>query len=151
MIFGKHINRSYWRFLLLLLSGLAALVVVDYLQLEIPELYQMVINGINTGSVTLDGTVHEFNLTFLVNKICMPMLGIILLIVLLLLAGFGFFVGEFVAQAGQWVIFPGSPHVYNAGNIGCGMVVDRDNILLLDTIFTLLFHENGFSRKQFSN
>ena len=82
MIFGKHINRYYLRFLLLLLSGLAALVVVDYLQLEIPELYQMVINGINTGSVTLDGTVHEFNLAFLVNKICMPMLGIILLIVL---------------------------------------------------------------------
>ena len=82
MIFGKHINRYYLRFLLLLLSGLVALVVVDYLQLEIPELYQMVINGINTGSVTLDGTVHEFNLAFLVNKICMPMLGIILLIVL---------------------------------------------------------------------
>lgn len=58
--------------------------------------------------------------------------GITLLIVLLLLAGLGFFVAEFVMEAGGWVIFPGSPHVYNAGNIGCGVVVDRDNILLLD-------------------
>ena len=82
MIFGKHINRYYWRFLLLILGGLLALVVVDYLQLEIPELYQMVINGINTGSVTMNGVVHTFDLAFLVNKICMPMLVIILLIVL---------------------------------------------------------------------
>ena len=81
MIFGKHINRYYLRFLPLLLGGLIALVVVDYLQLEIPELYQLVINGINTGLVEIDGTVQVFDLHFLVQKICMPMLGIILLIV----------------------------------------------------------------------
>ena len=81
MIFGKHINRYYVRFLALILGGLLALVAVDYLQLEIPELYQMVINGINDGSVVLDGTVYTFDLSFLVSKICMPMLIIILLIV----------------------------------------------------------------------
>ena len=81
MIFGKHINRYYLRFFPLILGGLIALVVVDYLQLEIPELYRMVINGINTGSVTLKDTVYTFDLAFLVKKICMPMLGIILLIV----------------------------------------------------------------------
>ena len=81
MIFGKHINRYYLRFLPLLLAGLFALIVVDYLQLEIPELYQMVINGINTGTVTVDGTLHTFDLHFLVNRICMPMLVIILMIV----------------------------------------------------------------------
>ena len=81
MIFGKHINRYYLRFLPLILGGLFALVVVDYLQLEIPELYQMVINGINTGSVTMKDVVYTFDMSFLVNKICMPMLGIILLIV----------------------------------------------------------------------
>ena len=41
MIFGKHINRYYLRFALLLIMGLAALVVVDYLQLIIRNLYQM--------------------------------------------------------------------------------------------------------------
>ena len=78
MIFGKHINRYYLRFAHLLILGLAALVVVDYLQLIIPNLYQMVINGINTGFV--DGV--PFDVTFLVEKICLPLVGIILLIVL---------------------------------------------------------------------
>ena len=78
MIFGKHINRYYLRFAHLLIMGLAALVVVDYLQLIIPNLYQMVINGINTGFV--DGV--PFDVTFLVEKICLPLVGIILLIVL---------------------------------------------------------------------
>ena len=32
---------------------LAALILVDYLQLIIPSLYQMVINGINTGKTTV--------------------------------------------------------------------------------------------------
>ncbi len=81
MIFGKHINRYYLRFLLMLLGGLIALVVVDYLQLEIPELYQMVINGINTGFVETDGIRQAFDLNFLVSRICMPMLVIILLII----------------------------------------------------------------------
>ena len=78
MIFGKHINRYYLRFAHLIVLGLASLVVVDYLQLVIPSLYQMVINGINTGFV--DGV--SFDVTFLVERICMPMVGIILLIVL---------------------------------------------------------------------
>jgi len=82
MIFSKHINRYYLRFLPLLLGGLGALILVDYLQLEIPELYMMVINGINTGSVEIGGAVCAFDLRFLVERICMPMLGIILLIVL---------------------------------------------------------------------
>ena len=78
MIFGKHINRYYLRFLPLIVLGLAALILVDYLQLLIPNLYQMVINGINTGFV--DGVA--FDVSFLVEHICMPMVGIILLIVL---------------------------------------------------------------------
>ncbi|MBQ8769012.1 MAG: ABC transporter ATP-binding protein [Oscillospiraceae bacterium] len=78
MIFGKHINRYYLKHIVAILFGLLSLVVVDYLQLEIPRLYQMVINGINEGHV--DGV--PFNLTFLVDKICMPMAGIILMIVL---------------------------------------------------------------------
>ncbi len=58
--------------------------------------------------------------------------GIALLLVLLLLVGFGLFVFEYVTQANSWVVFDGSPHVYNGGNIGCGIVVDRDGVPLLD-------------------
>ena len=57
--------------------------------------------------------------------------GITVLIALLLIAGFGFFVYEYTTQAGEWVTFPGSPHVYTGGNIGCGEVVDKDGVPLL--------------------
>lgn len=50
----------------------------------------------------------------------------------LLLAGLSFFVAEYVSQAEKWVVFPGSPHVYDGGNIGTGTVTDRDGTLLLD-------------------
>ena len=78
MIFGKHINRYYLKHAVAIILGLLSLVVVDYLQLEIPRLYQMVINGINQGYV--DGV--PFTVTVLVEKICLPMVGIILMIVL---------------------------------------------------------------------
>ena len=75
MIFGKHINRYYLRYLPLLLLGVLALVAVDYLQLIIPELYGTVVAGLN-------GQIPEFNMAFLLDEICMPMLGIIVCIVL---------------------------------------------------------------------
>lgn len=58
--------------------------------------------------------------------------GILILLVLVLLAGIIFFVFEYVTQAGNWVTFTGSPHIYNGGNIGCGLVTDRDGNVLLD-------------------
>ena len=39
------------------------------------------------------------------------------LLALLLVAGLGFFVVEYVTNAADWVMFPGSPHVYSGGNI----------------------------------
>jgi len=80
MIFGKHINRYYKKFAPSLLLGLLALIMVDYFQLLIPNLYQMVINGINDGYVTIDGAQFAFNIDFLLDRICMPMLGIIIAI-----------------------------------------------------------------------
>lgn len=58
--------------------------------------------------------------------------GIVLLLVLVLIAGMTFFILEYVVQANSWVTFSGSPHVYNGGNIGCGVVTDRDGVLLLN-------------------
>ena len=82
MIFGRHVNRYYLRFLPTLLLGLAALIGVDYLQLFIPNLYQLVVNGMNTGHVMVDGIDMVFDMNFLVNRICLPMVGIIVLVVL---------------------------------------------------------------------
>ena len=81
MIFGKHINRYYIKYLPLLLLGLAALFGVDYFQLRIPALYQLVVNGMNEGTVLLDGVSHAFTMEFLVDHICMPLVGCILCIV----------------------------------------------------------------------
>lgn len=55
------------------------------------------------------------------------------LMVVLLLGGVVFFVTEYFLKADQWVMTPGSPHVYNGTNIGCGVVTDRDGVMLLDT------------------
>ena len=76
MIFGKHINRYYLRYALWLIAGLAALVMVDYLQLEIPKLYRMLVNGMNNGVVEYGGRMESFNMAFVIDRICMPMVGI---------------------------------------------------------------------------
>lgn len=81
MIFGKHINQYYIKYGVRLLIGLVALIAVDYLQLIIPNLYQMVINGMNEGYVMVDGVQVAFDMNFLLDRICMPMVGIILSIV----------------------------------------------------------------------
>ena len=81
MIFGKHINKYYFKYAVWLLFGLLALVIVDWFQLVIPSLYQMLIDGINEGQVEVEGVLMTFDFNFLLDKICMPMVGIILLMV----------------------------------------------------------------------
>ena len=82
MIFGKYINRYYLKYAPMLLRGLATLVAVDYLQLVVPNLYQMVINGITYGSVAVDGMSVAFTMDFLLDKICMPLVFVIVCMVL---------------------------------------------------------------------
>ena len=78
MIFGRHINRYYLKYAHWLIMGLASLVLVDYLQLEIPKLYRMVINGMNTGFVEFGDSVVAFDMAFVTEHICMNMVWIIL-------------------------------------------------------------------------
>ncbi len=56
----------------------------------------------------------------------------LLLVAALLVGGYVFFLVEYIAKADDWVVFSGSPHVYTGGNIGCGVVTDREGVLLLD-------------------
>ena len=81
MLFGKHINRYYLKYAGWLLLGLCALIMVDALQLEIPKLYGMVINGMNEGYVMVDGVKTTFDFDFLLDQICMPMLKVLLAMV----------------------------------------------------------------------
>ena len=69
------------------------------------------------------------------------------LFLLALLAGMSFFLWEYSANAAQWVIFSGSPHVYNGTNLGCGTVVDRSGTMLLDITEKRTYAENEMTRK----
>ena len=77
MLFGRHINKYYIKYSPLLLLGIFSLVLVDYMQLVIPELYRMVINGVNEGFVTVDGIKVAFDMEFLLDEICRPLLFVI--------------------------------------------------------------------------
>ncbi len=78
MIFGKYINKYYIKYGPILLLGLAALAVVDYMQLVVPRLYQLVVNGMNDGQVMSDGVMYAFDMEFLLDKVCLPMLVVVI-------------------------------------------------------------------------
>ena len=81
MIFGRHINRYYLQFAPRLLLGVITLVILDYVQLIIPSLYQLVVNGMNDGYIVENGVTLPFDMDFLLDRICMPLVWIILCIV----------------------------------------------------------------------
>ena len=81
MIFGKYINKYYYKYLYILLLVLLSLAAVDYAQLLIPELYKYIINGIGNGFNTINGVDVPFNFDFVLDKICLPMIIVILVIV----------------------------------------------------------------------
>ena len=81
MIFGKHINRYYLKYLGWILLGIVSLFAVDYCQMVIPKLYRIIINGLNSGVVEIDGAVRAFDMDVLLDKVCMPLLVVILTLV----------------------------------------------------------------------
>ena len=56
----------------------------------------------------------------------------ILILVAVLVGGLGLFIGKYLANGSDWVMHEGSPHIYSGENLGTGVVVDRDGLLLLD-------------------
>ena len=79
MIFGKYINRYYLKNAPVLLLGLLALLMVDYIQLLIPQFYRLVINGVNLGQVVVNGQPLPFTKEVLLQHICLPMIWIVVL------------------------------------------------------------------------
>lgn len=82
MIFGKFINRYYLKNAPVLLLGLLALLMVDYIQLLIPQFYRLVINGVNLGQVVVNGQPLPFTKEVLLQHICLPMIWIVVLMVI---------------------------------------------------------------------
>ena len=81
MLFGKHVNRYYLKYSPLIILGLVALFFVDSLHLVIPKLYGMIINGIDNGVVKINGVDRVFDMEFLLDEICLPMIIIIIIMV----------------------------------------------------------------------
>ena len=81
MLFGKHINRYYIRYLPHFLIGVLALLLVDYMQLVVPELYRTVINGMTYGTAEVDGVTVPFDMPFLLDKVCLPLITVIVTLV----------------------------------------------------------------------
>ena len=86
MLFGKYINKYYLRYLHLFIFGLIALVAVDMAQLDIPQLYEYLVNGLNSlidGSkvVEVDGQLVAFDFDFVLKYLCEPMMWVILVMV----------------------------------------------------------------------
>lgn len=52
MIFGRHVNKFYVKYGVLFLLGVAALILVDWYQLLIPDITGSIIEGIQFGSLT---------------------------------------------------------------------------------------------------
>ena len=82
MIFGKYINRYYLKNAPVLLLGLLALLMVDYIQLLIPQFYRLVINGVNLGQVVVNGQTLPFTKEVLLQHICLPMIWIVVRMVI---------------------------------------------------------------------
>ena len=78
MLFGRHINKYYLKYLPWLLLGVLSLVLVDYMQLVVPEIYRTVINGLNNGFVVENGVEIPFDMDFLLDRVCKPLLFVIL-------------------------------------------------------------------------
>ena len=56
MLFGKYVNRFYKKYWYLFLLGALFLMVVDYFQLEIPEIYGKIVNELKEGTLFSDGS-----------------------------------------------------------------------------------------------
>ena len=66
----------------MIIGGVLALLLVDFMQLKVPELYRMVLEGMQYGEVKVDGVgVLPFNMDFVLDHVCRPLLFIILSLV----------------------------------------------------------------------
>ena len=69
-----------------------------------------------------------------------------LVLAAVLVVGLAAFAAKYAVSAGDWVTFPGSPHIYAGANLDCGVVTDRTGALLLDTTEGRTYSESAATR-----
>lgn len=72
---------------------------------------------------------------------------IVLIFILILVGGFGFFVWEYVTQSNDWLISDSSPHFDSRGNVKNGIVMDCQGQFLLDLSGNRKYSEHVDVRK----
>lgn len=72
---------------------------------------------------------------------------VLLVLIILLSLGLSLFLIDYAVNGNNWVHTPGSPHIYNAENIGCGQIADREGKLLLDLTGSHSYSNNALLRK----
>lgn len=141
MIFGKHINKYYLKYLWMLLIGLVALVAVDYFQLLIPEYLRTVLNGINTGEVIIDGQTTPFTMETLLTHVCFPLLIVVAIIVIGRFAWRMCFLGSAVKVESEMrsEMFDRarflSPHFYRENKVGSLMALFTNDLETIQESF----------------
>jgi peptidoglycan glycosyltransferase len=68
-------------------------------------------------------------------------------LLLLLTAGTVFFMGEYLSNSDDWIMFSGSPHVYSGNKVSVGMITDSTGGLLADLRDGRTYCENEMVRK----
>lgn len=141
MVFGKHINKYYLKYLWMLLIGLVALVAVDYFQLLIPEYLRTVLNGINTGEVIIDGQTTPFTMEMLLTHVCFPLLIVVAIIVIGRFAWRMCFLGSAVKVESEMrsEMFDRarflSPHFYRENKVGTLMALFTNDLETIQESF----------------
>ena len=61
--------------------------------------------------------------------------GIVVILILFLIGGFGFFCVEYVMNSEEWILKTGSPHIYSSSgqSLSSMVMIDTDGTILLDT------------------
>ena len=72
---------------------------------------------------------------------------IMLVFMMILTCGMGFFIYEYATHSAQWVVHKGSPHVYENSSVGTGVIYDRDGLLLMDTTDGRVYSQDAFLRQ----
>lgn len=68
-------------------------------------------------------------------------------LIAVLLGGTGLFVYEYLTEGENWVLSPGSPHVYDEQGKVSGVIVDRNGVLVLDQKNGGIYSDNEQLRK----
>ena len=72
---------------------------------------------------------------------------VLLVLILLLFAGTVFFMGEYLSDSDDWILFSGSPHVYEGNKVSLGVITDSTGGLLADLRDGRTYYGNEQVRK----